>query len=289
MWTRRCCFAKPHLPNRQIFMKRYVNHKRIGMLTPSNNTVLEPYTSRLFMPFMETVSVHFSRFKVTGTSLSPPSMQPFDHDAILEAAHRLAEARVDCIAWNGTCAAWLGMEQDQLLCARITEETGIRTTSTMAAFAEAIDYAGAKRLALITPYTSDIQDAIIARYQSAGHEIVHDTRLEDSGNFSFAEHATEEIKGYAMQAAESKPDAILTLCTNFRGAPIAAEVEACSGILVIDSVSITAWKTLRLVGEDPSEIMGWGSVFALGSRQHLQHPGTDAGSLAPDTRVHFVA
>ncbi len=84
-----------------------------------------------------------------------------------------------------------------------------------------------------------------------------------------------------MNAAESKPDAILILCTNFRGAPIAAEVEACTGILVIDSVSITAWQTLRLVGEDPAEIMGWGSVFTLGSRQSFHHYGAENGGNAP--------
>ena len=261
-------------------MKRPPPPKRIGMLTPSSNTVLEPYTSRLFMPFMETVSVHYSRFKVTEVSVSQESVQQPDHDQILEAAHRLAEAKVDCIAWNGTSAAWLGMEQDQLLRARITEETGIQATSTMAAFAEALQCAGAKRLSLITPYTSDIQDAIIARYHSAGYEIVHDARLEDTGYFSFADHTTEEIKGYAMEAAESKPDAILILCTNFRGAPIAAEVEACTGILVMDSVSITAWQALRLVGEDPSEIMGWGSVFALGSTPRFQHYGAVNDVLA---------
>lgn len=262
-------------------MTRPAIPKRIGMLTPSSNTVLEPYTSRLFMPFMETVSVHYSRFKVTGISLSSQSVRQFDHDVILDAAHRLAEARVDCIAWNGTSAAWLGMEQDQLLCSRIKEETGIRATSTMAAFAEAIECTGAKRLALITPYTSEIQEAIIARFESAGYEIVHEVRLEDPGYFSFADHSTEQIKAYAMKAAESKPDAILILCTNFRGAPVAAEVEACTGVLVIDSVSITAWQTLRLVDEDPAEIMGWGSVFALGSRQTFHHYGTDQKGLAP--------
>lgn len=263
-------------------MKRLPPPKRIGMLTPSSNTVLEPYTSRLFMPFMETVSVHFSRFKVTEISLSEQSVKQFDHDTILEAAYRLAEAKVDCIAWNGTSAAWLGMEQDELLCSRITQETGIQATSTMAAYAEAIECAGARRLALITPYKSEIQDAIIARYRSAGFDIVHDTRLEDPGNFSFADHTTEQIKGYAMQAAESKPDAILILCTNFRGAPIAAEVEACTGVLVMDSVSITAWQSLRLVGQDPSEIMGWGSVFALGSTPRIHQYGADTEGFAPE-------
>ncbi len=89
-------------------------------------------------------------------------------------------------------------------------------------------------------------------------------------------------------AAKSKPDAILILCTNFRGAPIAAEVEACTGILVMDSVSITAWQALRLVGEDPSEIMGWGSVFALGRTPRIHYYEADNDVLVPDTSRQSV-
>ncbi|MDR3496087.1 MAG: Asp/Glu/hydantoin racemase, partial [Ancalomicrobiaceae bacterium] len=37
---------------------------RIGMLTPSSNTVLEPVTSRILAGLAD-VSVHFSRFRVT--------------------------------------------------------------------------------------------------------------------------------------------------------------------------------------------------------------------------------
>lgn len=233
------------------------------MLTPSSNTVLEPCTARLFMPYMDTVTVHFSRFKVTDISLSESSIRQFDQEPIVEAAHRLAEAKVDCIVWNGTSAAWLGMEHDRALCARITEETGIPATSTMTAFAHAIDRLQARRLALITPYTSEIQDAIIQRYEEQGFNIVHDTRLEDPGNFSFANYSAEDIKGYAMSAAEKRPDAILIVCTNFRGASIAAEVETHMDVDVIDSVSVTAWHALQQVGMDPSEIAGWGRVFAL--------------------------
>lgn len=240
-----------------------VNPKRIGMLTPSSNTVLEPYTARLFMPYVDTVTVHFSRFRLTDISLSEASIKQFDHDVILEAALRLAEAKVDCIVWNGTSAAWLGMEQDQALCTRITEETGIPVTSTMEAFAQAIDRLQAKRLALVTPYTSEIQNAIIQRYEDQGFEIVHDTHLDDPGNFSFANYSVDEIKGHTMKAAESRPDVILIVCTNFRGASVAAEVETHMDVPVLDSVAVTAWHSLQQVGVDPGEIAGWGRVFAL--------------------------
>ena len=42
--------------------------RRVGMLTPSSNTVLEPYTAAMFAPFGEAASVHFARFRVTRLS-----------------------------------------------------------------------------------------------------------------------------------------------------------------------------------------------------------------------------
>lgn len=237
--------------------------KRVGMLTPSSNTVLEPYTNQIFMPFNTSASVHFSRFKVTEISLSSNSLQQFNHDTILEAAHRLAEAKVDCIAWNGTSAAWLGMEQDDVLCSRITTETGIAATSTMAAFAEILGRMQAKRLAIVTPYKSEIQEKIIKRYYDSGFSVVYEKHLEDPGNFSFADYSATHIQQLAMQAAALKPDAILIVCTNFRGAPIAEVIEEMTGVPVLDSVAVTAWKTLRMTGLDNTLVKGWGQLFTI--------------------------
>lgn len=237
--------------------------KRVGMLTPSSNTVLEPYTSQIFNYFSDAATVHYARFKVTEISMSKASVSQFDHDKILEAACTLADAKVDCIAWNGTSAAWLGIEQDKQLCDRITLETGINATSTMAAFADAISCLKAKRLALITPYKMQIQERIIAQYEAAGFNIVHSACLEDSGNFSFANYTEVQIKDLVLAASECKPDAILIVCTNFRGAPIANDIESTTGIPVLDSVSVTSWKTLRMINLNPSLVLGWGNVFRL--------------------------
>ncbi len=50
---------------------------RIGMLTPSSNTALEPITSAMLAGLPE-VSAHFGRFKVTEIALSGQSRQQFD-------------------------------------------------------------------------------------------------------------------------------------------------------------------------------------------------------------------
>ena len=240
--------------------------RRVGMLTPSSNTVLEPYTAAMFAPFGEAASVHFSRFRVVDISLSGASRRQFETGPMLEAAERLAEARVHRIAWSGTSASWLGLETDRALCDAIEARTGVSATSTMLAFAEALGTLGARRLALVTPYIGEIQRRIVENFRSGGYDIVADERLDDRGKFSFAGYGTDEVATLARRAARSDPDAILIVCTNFRGAPVAAALEAENGIPVIDSVAVTAWWTMHAVGLDPSRVRGWGRVFALPDR-----------------------
>lgn len=237
-------------------------NKRVGMLTPSSNTVLEPYTSAMFAQLGGLASVHFGRFRVVEISMREESQSQFTLAPILEAAERLAEARVGCIAWNGTSASWLGLDKDRDLCAQIEQTTGIKATSTVLAYEDHYERVGIKKLGLVTPYLSEIQDRIIENYAARGVDVVADRRLEDKGNYSFADHSTDLIADMIRDVARAKPEAIAVLCTNFRGAPVAADLEAELGIPVIDSVSITAAQTMRMIGLDPANVTGWGSIFS---------------------------
>ena len=91
--------------------------------------------------------------------------------------------------------------------------------------------------------------------------MVADQRLEDRGNFSFGSYAPDQVADMVRRVARAEPDAIAITCTNFRGAEVAAALEAEVGIPVIDSIAITAAQTMRLVGLDPNRVTGWGSVF----------------------------
>ena len=74
-----------------------VDGRRIGMLTPSSNTVLEPYTSAMFAPFGQEASAHFGRFRVVEISMSEASQSQFVMDPILDAAERLADTGLDTV------------------------------------------------------------------------------------------------------------------------------------------------------------------------------------------------
>src|SRR5438045_469978 len=127
---------------------------RLGVLTPSSNTALEPLTSAI-VATLPGASAHFSRFKVTEISLSARALGQFDDTAILAAAELLADAKVDAIGWSGTSSGWLGFDADRRLCERIRERTGIVATTAVLALNELLALKGIRRIALVTPYTAD--------------------------------------------------------------------------------------------------------------------------------------
>ena len=131
---------------------------RLGVLTPSSNTALEPLTSAI-VAGLPGASAHFSRFRVTEIALDAQALGQFDDSKILAAAELLADAKVDVIGWSGTAAGWLGFERDRQLVERIRERTGIPATTAVLALNELLALKEIRRIALVTPYTPTCSSA----------------------------------------------------------------------------------------------------------------------------------
>lgn len=238
------------------------NRKRLGMLTPSSNTVLEPVTYAMLAGVPD-ITAHFGRFKVTEIALSDRSLGQFDDSQILRAAELLAHAKVDVIAWNGTSAAWIGFGSDERLCERITEATGIPACTTVLAYREIFSRQGITRVGLVSPYTDDVQRRIQANWGAAGFACTAERHLGITDNFSFAEISSDTIGGMIRAVAAEGCEAVVVLCTNMDGARIGPALEAELGVPVYDSVAVTLWKSLAVAGADPAAVRGWGGPFGI--------------------------
>lgn len=236
-------------------------HIRLGMLTPSSNTVLEPVTQAMLVDLPD-VSTHFSRFRVTEISLNLTALNQFENSALLEAAQLLAEAKVDVIAWNGTSAGWLGLDRDRELCQQITAATGIPATTSVLALQEIFKVRNITQFGLVTPYTKDVQTKITTNFAQQGFHCIAEQHLNLQVNFSFAEVDADKISAMVYQVAQAQPQAITTFCTNLCAAPLVAELEKDIGVPIFDTVSVAVWKSLRLAGVETSLVKGWGSLFA---------------------------
>jgi len=242
--------------------------RRLGMITPSSNSVLEPVTSGMIAN-LPGVTAHFSRFRVTEIALETAALHQFDASAMLPAADLLVDAKVDAIAWNGTSASWLGIDRDVSLCTEITERTGVPATTSTLACIDAVRALGAERIGFVTPYTDDVQARIGDVWKREGIACHAERHLGLRDNFSFGEVPPATIAAMIRAVATDGADAVIALCTNLDGAALAASLENELDIAVLDSVAVTLWRTMGLAGVNPTVLAGWGRIFQTTGNRNL--------------------
>jgi len=236
--------------------------RRIGMLVPSSNTVAEPAAAAM-LAAVPGVTLHVARFRVTRLDTSDAALAQFAADPLLAAADLLADARMDSICLNATAACYTGMRHDRALVAALRAR-GIAADTAMLALLELLARLGAVRIGLVTPFLHDVQAATVRVLAEEGIEVVAERHLNDPGNFSFARFGEAEVAALAREVARAPGvQAVAIVSTNLRGARPAAEVEAETGLPVLDTCATVLWGALRAAGVDPSLVRGWGRLFAL--------------------------
>jgi maleate isomerase len=238
--------------------------RRIGMLTPSSNTVLEPITAAM-LANLPNVTAHFGRFKVTEIALSDQALRQFDDSEILRAAELLAHAKVDVIAWNGTSASWLGFDRDERLIERIKAATGIDACTCVLGYRDLLRRYGITRVGLVTPYTDDVQAQIARVWGANGLTISAERHADIADNFAFAEISEGAIEQMIRAVVTDGCDAVAILCTNMRGAALARRLETELGVPIYDSVAVTLRSSLDRLDVPMTALHDWGQVFHAAS------------------------
>jgi maleate isomerase len=248
-----------------------VKRNRLGILTPSSNTALEPITQALIASLnaalpSQHITVHFSRFPVTTISLTPVGLAQFDLGPILAAAQLLAHAEVDIIGWSGTSAGWLGFDKDVTLCEQIEKATGIKATTSTLALNKAMELWGVKKLGLVTPYRDDVQEQIVRNYKRIGIEIEEgmERHLRVEKNNDIADICEEVLDEMVGDVVGGGIDAVTTFCTNLVAAQRVEFWEKKHGLPIFDTVTTVLWDMLRECGVDATKLEGWGMIFKKG-------------------------
>ena len=197
---------------------------------------------------------------MTWIALDQGSLDQFERDAMLTAARLLADAKVDVICWNGTSGAWKGLAADEAICAAIREETGIPATTGTLAQIDAFRAHGVSCYALAVPYLAEVRDAIVEVYGGAGYACVNSAHLGISTNFAFAEVDLDTLRDLIRRADHPTAEAIVVVCTNLAAARVVGELEQELGKPIHDSLVVSLWQPLRMLGWD-RPIPGWGILL----------------------------
>ncbi len=168
--------------------------------------------------------------------------------------------RLDVVAYGCTSATTvLGEDVVRKRIHEVQPEARV-TTPVTAAFA-AFKSFGAKRIAVLTPYRSDVNEAVRQYFTAAGFEVPvfgsfneeQDPVVARIDQNSIARGIKKLVSGHAV-------DMVFVSCTSVRLADSVVDLEQAFGLPVTSSNLAMAWHSLRLCGVEES-MPQWGSLY----------------------------
>lgn len=215
----------------------------VGLIVPSSNPTIEA-----FLPAVaDVLDVQFlvTRIGVRRIAIDADSDAQFDRAGLTAAAALLTDAEVSLVSWAGTSGFWLGVGRESAALAAVSSAVGVPVVSTRIAMMAALDQDPDVPLGLLTPYTDDVHQGVIASLASAGREITADTALGIERNLDFAAIPAEAVVRHLRKLANTGGGLPAVVCTNV----LATLPElADEPFVVLDSVLATLWHAAREVG-----------------------------------------
>jgi maleate isomerase len=184
--------------------------KRIGVIVPSSNTIVEPD----FMRALPTgVTFHAARMFLAETTAEAERRMIYNH--VPTAVADLATLRPHVVAFACTSGgAVLGSDGEAKLVSDIARDTGAQVISTNEAVGAAIEREGRQRIAVITPYVDELNQAIRAGMERRGLKVVHLAGLGITDNFGIGSITPLEIVAFAELRRSKGDDMRLPLPTS---------------------------------------------------------------------------
>ena len=210
-------------------------HRRIGVIVPSSNTIMENDLHRSLPK--ERYTVHTSRmYLVTTTREAEIAMI---EQYAPKAAEDVGTADLDLLVFGCTSGGSLfGLDYDRKVCAQLGQRAGCMSLGTISAVNETLERRNFKRLAIITPYVEDLTMCVAAAAAAPGREVVAAHGMGIDVNVELADPTPEDIVAFAREKLEGiGMDGLFVSCTNFRALEAVPALEATFKVPVVTSNS----------------------------------------------------
>jgi len=222
---------------------------RIGLVLPSTNTTVEAE-----LPALRTPGASWFSTRVLQRETDDPSEKIATvlamRDELDAATERLTGLGPVAIGFACTAASFLeGRVADMELCARLSDRTGVPFLTASTSVRQALGAAGARRIALVTPYIDEVNEREIAYFADAGVRTVTATGLGIVGNLPKGRlplRASVDAVRETMRSLDGPVDAVFVSCTNWLTVGGIRSLESEFGVAVISSNSALAWALLRV-------------------------------------------
>ena len=203
----------------------------------------------------EGVAMYGERLNFVVNGLGLDRMAPDDYDRVIPlipaAAEALAAQGAEAIELTGTSLTFYkGEAFNQQLRETVTRASGLPATTMSNGVIDGLKAVGAKRVAVATAYSDEVNDRLRAFLVEHGLEPLVITGLGIEAVTDVDSVTQDDLLEFSARVHASAPDAdsLLVSCGGFRTLELIAPLEERRGVPVISSMPHGLWAGARLVG-----------------------------------------
>ena len=247
--------------------------KKIGLLWPADGR-----NDREFWNWLPaSVSVLIVRYDVDGRLGVEQIESDGDINRIAAAARLLRHVNPDLIALGDCAAGFIGGKDFE--CAQMDAASsscnGIPVISMSSSIVDALKFAGARRVAILSPYSSGVTERFESYLRDSGFSL-SSGKCISAGSESLIERISSERWIEEADAAEA--DALVVPGGGVSLSTLIARLEKRIGKPVVCGPGALMWKALRTLGREPSSDR-LGFLFSAGSGSALKSMDADARQI----------
>jgi maleate isomerase len=225
-----------------------------GVLMPSTNTTLEAELARL----PDGYQAHYARLLTStpGQPFAPSRDEDIDYQSKL-----LGTAKVEMMILIQTSASLFADDYDEVTTGRMSRAAGgVPAITSAHAMARALHALGAKRIALVSPYSEKV-NALARRYFSGKHglEIAVLEGFAAKDSYSIGKLGPENARDAFARIDRPEIDAFAVPGANFPTMGSIAAWEREFGKPVVSSTQAAVWAVAKQLGGE--RISGFGRLL----------------------------
>jgi len=217
-----------------------IENKRIGLIIPSANIVIEPELYRI-MPKL--INIHITRIPIVKSSLSNiKKMNKF----IEEAVQLLKHAQVHLMFYACVSGSFVGgIEGEIAIREKIETLSKIPTFTASMALVNTVKHFNFRKVLLLTPYPREIHLLAKKFLEENNIEVIDHKTLDINESIAIGETSLEEVYRLAKSFTNKEAESLVIFCTNLRTMGIINQLEDELGIPVITSNQSILWQSLK--------------------------------------------
>jgi maleate isomerase len=233
---------------------------KLGVIIPSNNTVIEP---ELWAMRPDGISIHSARVLSYGNT--PEGIVRMEESA-MRAAGELGAGRMSLIAYACMATSLVkGPEWDQLIANRIQSQSGGAAITAAGATIAALRSVDASRVSLATAYPPRLNALVAGYFGSFGISVAAMETVDTGSSLELWRLSPAEMSALGRRAYRRDVHAIAFLATDIPTISALDSLEQEMGIPVIGTNQALLWQSLRVLNI-PCETTGYGRLLATMSR-----------------------